>query len=327
MMKHLMSVALILLQLVTNASALMSPNNGISSSISSRQRHNTRLHAAPATSSNDANLNAAKSLIANAISLGAPAYNAGDIDECARIYRETALEVAPLVPVALRKGLEEQANVVASTANEEAWALRKQFDAIFEYQPPFMPTAAAAAIDDLGGSTTKSTVTLEPFDTTLPSEPLPVLDNVMGGMSQGRWIDNKRFVGTTSLQNNGGFASLRWRFDRIQNWSYARGVYLRIDKHDPIHTFRLILKDATCEQVRGANFKTVFGNPNDDGNDDDGGPILIPFAAFNQMEQMGRALMGPSLNPATITEIGFMAIKPTVVGDFELVVNDWGLYF
>ena len=252
----------------------------------------------------------AKDLISNAISIGAPAYNAGDISKCARVYKETALEIAPILPQNLQTGLEATIGKTFQDANEEAWAFRKQFDSIVEYQIPFAPRV--------------SNVTLEPFtDKMIPPSPIVVNDNVMGGISKGEWLStSKIFRGATSLANNGGFSSLRWRFDRIQNWSYAKGIYLKVNHSDPSsHTFRLILKDTTCEQVRLSNFKNVFANPN---QIDD--PICIPFKSFDEMEQMGRRLSGPLFNRAEVTELGLMAIKPTVIGEFELKIEEWGLY-
>lgn len=274
----------------------------------------------------------AKSLIAKAISLGAPAYNSGNIQECARIYRKTAQQIAPLLSSSgggLREALEKviQTSYGDEDANPEAWAFRGQFDAIAEYQVPFMPVSAAAY---------ESTNTLEVFSLKhqLPERPLIVNDNVMGGVSQGQWLSQTNtFFGSTSLQNNGGFASLRWRFETFQNWSHAKGIFLKVRHSKPQeHTFRIILKDSMCEQVRLSNYKNDFSNPNpfdENGVDnDDLRPILIPFKAFNQMEQMGRQLPGsPILNPSVITEIGLMAIKPTVVGDFELGIIEWGLYY
>ena len=109
----------------------------------------------------------------------------------------------------------------------------------------------------------------------------------------------------------------------LQNWSYAKGIYLQVAHSQPAkHTFRLLLKDTLCQQVGGANFKAVFANPNIDTT----GMILIPFSAFDQMELRGRALQTPPLNTSAITEIGIMAIKPSVVGDFELSLKEWGLY-
>jgi len=253
----------------------------------------------------------AKNLISSAISIGAPAYNAGDIPKCAQVYKETALEISQILPKNLQTGLEATIKRSFQDANEEAWAFRKQFDSIIEYQIPFVPGA--------------TNVSLEPFtNTMIPVEPYVVNDNVMGGISQGGWSStSKTFRGNTSLANNGGFSSLRWRFDRIQNWSYAKGIYLKVKHSEPSgHTFRLILKDTTCEQVRLSNFKNVFANP--DQVDD---PICIPFESFDQMEQMGRPLSGPVFNRAQVTELGLMAIKPTVVGEFELKIEEWGLYF
>ena len=260
----------------------------------------------------------AKSRIAQAISLGAPAYNAGDIDQCAQWYRDAAQEILAMkvLPKPLQSSLREtyQATESNTSSMETAWAFRNQFDAILDYQPPFQPTS-------------QSGFTVVPFQEPMfPSEPHEVHDNVMGGLSQGSWQDQTFFRGTTSLSNNGGFASLRWRMPTTQNWSYAQGIYLRVTHSNPNqHTFRLILKDDLCQEVRGANYKTVFANPNSDDADNDG-VIFIPFTAFDQMEQMGRPLQAPPLNRGAVTELGIMAIKPTVVGDFELNILEWGLY-
>jgi len=258
----------------------------------------------------------AKSLISRAISVGAPAYNAGDIAGCARVYEETAEKIVPLLPKELRTNLEQAQACASGDSNEaKAWALRRQFDAIFEYQPPVIPSPA----------TNICNIKLEAFTPQqLLVPPLEVMDGVMGGISQGRWTEStKTFSGHTSLANNGGFASLRWRFPVAQNWSYAKGLYLKVQHSQPTsHTFRLILKDSTCERIRLANFKAIFANPQSVDQ-----PILFPFELFDTMEQMGNPMMGaPGLSPFSVTEIGIMAIKPTVVGDFEITIEDWGLY-
>jgi len=263
----------------------------------------------------------AKALIQKAISIGAPAYNSGDIQECARVYRCTGVDICSsgLLPPNLRSSLEKTIQTDHDDDDKaEAWAFRSRFDAILEYQIPFMPETASD-----GGAA--AGLTLEKFtDKMLPPMPFLIHDNVMGGISSGQWdASSNTFSGSTSLANNGGFASLRWRMDSVQNWSYARGIYLRVKHSDPqTHTFRIILKDTACESVRGANFKNVFCNP-DQGDE----PVLIPFEAFDSIEQMGRQLQGPVLNRGGVTEIGLMAIKPSVVGAFELVIEEWGLYF
>jgi hypothetical protein len=268
------------------------------------------------TSSN--NLSRAKQLISSAISTGAPAYNSGDIKRCATVYQDTAKEITSLgLPSELQSKLLTEIDKESGDDNAKAWALRRIFDAIVDYTLPLTPTSVLPT----------SNVTLEPFtQSQLPNEPLRVLDNVMGGISQGSWISTANtFYGETSLANNGGFASLRWRFPQKQNWSYAKGIYIKGLRHSKPneHTFRIILKDDNCERVRLANYKVVFANP--DQVDDK--PLLIPFTEFGQMEQMGNSLVGsPPFNPMGVTEIGLMAIKPTVVGEFQLEFEEWGLY-
>ena len=93
----------------------------------------------------------------------------------------------------------------------------------------------------------------------------------------------------------------------------------------------MILKDGTCERIRLTNFKAVFANPSSstEKSDNTGSvdPICIPFAEVGDMEQMGNTMVGaPPFNPSAVTEIGIMAIKPTVVGEFEIEILDWGLY-
>ena len=86
----------------------------------------------------------------------------------------------------------------------------------------------------------------------------------------------------------------------------------------------MTLKDGTCERIRLTNFKAVFANPSPNDNYE---PILIPFAEMGDLEQMGNPMVGaPSINPSAVTEIGIMAIKPAVVGEFEIKILDWGLY-
>eukprot|EP00640_Fibrocapsa_japonica_P002928 CAMPEP_0113938528 /NCGR_PEP_ID=MMETSP1339-20121228/4962_1 /TAXON_ID=94617 /ORGANISM="Fibrocapsa japonica" /LENGTH=271 /DNA_ID=CAMNT_0000941689 /DNA_START=93 /DNA_END=908 /DNA_ORIENTATION=+ /assembly_acc=CAM_ASM_000762 len=258
-------------------------------------------------------LEEAKQLIADAISIGAPLYNSGDIIGCARLYRSAAEKISPLLPPKLQSSLQGTLQTQEDNCNSEAWAFRRQFDFIIAYQAPFTPASA------------RNTHRLDSFtsEQVLP-QPRNIDDNVMGGVSQGQWIPTSNtFFGYTSLKNNGGFSSLRWRCNSVQNWSDAKGIFLRVKHSDPEnHTFCLILKDSMCEQIRGANFKSYFCNP--EGED---APILIPFTAFNQIEQMGRQLRGPALNPAKITEVGLMAIKPSIVGQFEIAMEDWGLYY
>jgi hypothetical protein len=75
-----------------------------------------------------------RSLLAQAIGIGAPAYNAGDQRGCYEVYACTARLVLRAVEGAddarkiLRKAL-EQASIVGDV-NEQAWIMRHAFDAI-----------------------------------------------------------------------------------------------------------------------------------------------------------------------------------------------------
>ena len=178
----------------------------------------------PASSAAE-DLERAKQIIARAISIGAPAYNAGDVRRCANVYRDAAREILELVPSSLRATLllEVEKNDDGDH-NARAWALRRAFDSIAEYEMPFVPRPAT---EDHGG------IALEPFTTShIGDGPVGVMDGVMGGASAGRWspaeeeeLANNTFLGRISLANNGGFASLRWRFsDGPRDWSHARTV-------------------------------------------------------------------------------------------------------
>ncbi len=280
----------------------------------------------PPPSSSVEDLDRAKRIIARAISIGAPAYNTGDVRKCATVYKDAAREISELVPPSLRERLLLEVEKNDDDYNAKAWALRRIFDSIAEHEMPYVPRLV----------TDRDGIALEPFTTSeIGDGPVGVMDGVMGGTSWGSWSPGANaFHGRISLENNGGFASLRWRLPGgPRDWSRAGGVYVRGLEHSRPgeHTFRLILKDRACERARLANFKATFAHPRrrsvDDGVSSSSSLLLIPFSAFDRMEQMGRVLPGsPALDPRSMTEIGLMAIKPTVVGEFRLEFGEWGLY-
>lgn len=161
------------------------------------------------TSSND--LYQTKQQISQAISKGAPAYNSGDIQKCANVYMDTATQILPVVPIPfkskLQSELENSSEVNESNSDAKAWALRRIFDSILEFTPPIIPSKQSLR------------VSYEPFTPSqIGSTPMTVMDNVMGGISTGSWnAESNTFQGVTSTHNNGGFASIRWRFNVPQN--------------------------------------------------------------------------------------------------------------
>ena len=100
------------------------------------------MSATEAASEAAPNLEQIKQQISRAISVGAPAYNAGDIKGCADTYSVTAQTILGDLPDQLRINLDkclEDIHGDAGNMNDDAraWALRKQFDAILEYTPHF----------------------------------------------------------------------------------------------------------------------------------------------------------------------------------------------
>jgi hypothetical protein len=133
------------------------------------------------TTSKNTSLSQAKQLISKAISVGAPAYNAGDIKRCATVYQDTAKDISTLgLPSALQSKLLAELENDSGDDNAKAWAFRRIFDSIVDYTLPITPSTSDIP-----------TITLEPFtQNQLPSSPLGVMDNVMGGKVNW-WVDRK----------------------------------------------------------------------------------------------------------------------------------------
>ena len=67
-------------------------------------------------------------------------------------------------------------------------------------------------------------------------------DDVMGGRSSGRCYLNEDgngiFEGEISLKNNGGFSSVRYRFDKLSTQSYSK-IVLRVKGDGKKYQFRI----------------------------------------------------------------------------------------
>jgi len=92
-------------------------------------------------SSESSDLSAAKRLISQAITIGVPAYNSGDVPKCVRVYEETARQISPMLPSPLRTDLDKciRSLEVLESADAKAWALRMAFDAAFAYELNAVP--------------------------------------------------------------------------------------------------------------------------------------------------------------------------------------------
>lgn len=141
-------------------------------------------------------------------------------------------------------------------------------------------------------------------------------DGVMGGLSQGKREISKdgilRFFGTLSLENNGGFSSLRTG-DVNMDLSGAKGVVLRVKGDGRTYQLRF----STDAEYRGremsfqAGFQTCKGEWTE---------VKMPFTRFLGTWR-GIELSDKVFDPAKIRRIG-LQLSDKKAGPFELQV-DW----
>ena len=139
-------------------------------------------------------------------------------------------------------------------------------------------------------------------------------DGVMGGLSQGKMEVSKdgvlRFSGTLSLENNGGFSSVRTR-DYQADLSDAQGIKLRVLGDGRTYQLR-VSSDARFRGSRSA-YKAEFATRNGEWIE-----VLIPFKQMVPSWR-GRQLEGPALNLRKISQIGLL------IGDKKPGPNGTGL--
>ena len=150
-----------------------------------------------------------------------------------------------------------------------------------------------------------------------PSEPrwVAVNDGVMGGRSSGSpTVDDGmlEFSGTLSLENNGGFASVR-TVDYAVNLSSAETVVLRVRGDGRRYQLRL----ATSARNRGiaVSYGADFIAPAGEWTE-----VRLRLDSL-QPRVRGTLLNGPPLDPAQIKEVGLL-IGDKQEGPFSMDV-DW----
>jgi len=159
--------------------------------------------------------------------------------------------------------------------------------------------------------------TIIDFNKSISSSWQIVNDNVMGGVSRSSFKMHEDgyavFSGVLSLENNGGFASVRALSRQASDLSDFDGLSINALGDGKIYCIRL----RTIQNGRGtwytyeARFKTTAG---------EWGTYFVPYTAFKP-EFRGRMLRGmPELNPDAIIEIGFM-IQDKQEGNFRLALK------
>lgn len=140
-------------------------------------------------------------------------------------------------------------------------------------------------------------------------------DGVMGGLSRStiRWSDEgvAVFSGVVSLENNGGFASVRTAPRDFQIADY-KGIKLRLKGDGKTYQFRIRTDNNFDGVAHTVEFTTTDGKWS---------TVELPFSSFSPTFR-GRTLrnVGP-LAPADIRQIGFL-ISGKQEGSFQLMV-DW----
>lgn len=141
-------------------------------------------------------------------------------------------------------------------------------------------------------------------------------DGVMGGLSQGKREISKdgilRFFGTLSLENNGGFSSLRTGDVKL-DLSGAEGVILRVKGDGRTYQLRF----STDAQYRGREMSFQAGFPTAKGEWTE---VKVPFTRFAGTWR-GQDLPDKMFEPSKIRRIG-LQLADKKQGAFELHV-DW----
>lgn len=141
-----------------------------------------------------------------------------------------------------------------------------------------------------------------------------VNDGVMGGLSRGGPRIREgvlHFTGTLSLENNGGFSSVRTRPGN-HDLSTAKAMILRVKGDGRTYQLR-ISTDARHRGSRisyGAEFATTAGEWVE---------VKVPFVSLVPSHH-GRQLDGPPLDLSKVEEIGLL-IGDGKAGDFALAVE------
>lgn len=141
-------------------------------------------------------------------------------------------------------------------------------------------------------------------------------DGVMGGLSQGKREIGKdgilRFFGTLSLENNGGFSSLRTGNVKL-DLSGADGVILRVKGDGRTYQLRF----STDAEYRGREMSFQAGFPTTKGEWTE---VKVPFGRFVGTWR-GTELPDKTFEPTKIRRLG-LQLADKKEGPFELHV-DW----
>jgi monofunctional biosynthetic peptidoglycan transglycosylase len=178
---------------------------------------------------------------------------------------------------------------------------------------PAVPADAGSSGPDSGQEVTRMI-----FDFRNPQDAanwFAINDGVMGGISDGQVRINDRgtleFFGAVSLENNGGFASVRSRTFK-QDLAAFDGLVIRVRGDGKRYALTL----QTNVRIMAGSYRVKFDTKADEWQE-----IRVSFADF-QATSFGRVITAaPSLDSGEIRSFGFL-IADKQAGPFKLEV-DW----
>ena len=136
-----------------------------------------------------------------------------------------------------------------------------------------------------------------------------VNDTVMGGRSSSRWSDKSStlsFEGFLSLENNGGFASIRHDLNNI-NLSDTEGIFIKVKGDGRKYQFRI-----RSQASRWANYSQEFKTKKDTVQ-----TFYLPYKDFKPSWR-GRSVRNvPTLTGKDVRGIGFL-LGDKIQGKFKL---------
>jgi NADH dehydrogenase [ubiquinone] 1 alpha subcomplex assembly factor 1 len=148
---------------------------------------------------------------------------------------------------------------------------------------------------------------------------VPIHDAVMGGVSTGRLEatgnETVAFAGLVSLENNGGFASVR-SLPREHDLSGYSGLELRIRGDGRRYKINL----RTDPRAAGILYRAVFET-----RDDEWQTLRLPFEKFVPTFRGRIVREAPSLDLSRVTSLGLM-ISDGQAGPFRLEIAGIGAY-
>ncbi len=256
-------------------------------------------------------------LIGLAIERGVPLYNRGDAAACTAVYEIAALSLLQseaLSPILRSKIGSAVRRARSQPPADAAWTLRRVLD---RASIELSQSQSGEDMNEERGLRKIESAALSLFEFESAAETnswRPLNDTVMGGLSSSRLVSSDAgtalFRGTTSLENNGGFASVR---TAIQSGSLADATGISMRVRGDGRSYRLLVAESRSPG-RGSydrEFETLDGVWI---------TVNIPFEAM-QLNIRGWRPESRPPSAEAIESIGIL-VGDKLSGDFNLEI-DW----